>query len=589
MKRLFIIPIALSSFLFSCSDNQKASLSTTINQFTNDSLTNNQWNSYKEGFLNSFWALHPEWATEMGNHNYDTLLSIKDSNYYARLESFWTTQIDSLQSLDTLKLSYDNYIDFCLIKNELNKIKYQHLSLKTDSWNPARYNVFGALSHMITETYAPLNDRLKAISHRIKQVPAYYKSAEKNIQNAVPELAQLAIDQNRGGLTILSSALIDSVMKSSLSSFEKSDILEHNQIAIRAIKDYIKFLEKNLPNYNRSFRIGAEAYEELFKMEIQSPYSAKDMYEKANKRVQFIHNEMYKISDTLWSKYFPQISKPTDTLVLIRQILDTIAAHHVAPDSFQYAINKQIPELEQFVNDNHLLYLDPEKPLVVRPEPGHLVGIAGASISAPGPYDTLGNTYYNVGSFKGWSDDKIESYLREYNNYTLQILNIHEAIPGHYTQLVYANKAPSMIKSIFGNNAFIEGWAVYSEQMMLENGYGNNQPEMWLMWYKWNLRTVFNMIIDYEIHTQNLSKEATIEKLTKSAFQEQTEAVNKWSRATVTHIQLTSYYTGYEEIIELRDLYKKSKGINYSLKTFHEALLSHGSIPIRYIAPIILN
>jgi uncharacterized protein (DUF885 family) len=218
-----------------------------------------------------------------------------------------------------------------------------------------------------------------------------------------------------------------------------------------------------------------------------------------------------------------------------------------------------------------------------------MAGVAGASVSAPGPYDKTRNTYFNVGSLAGWSKEKAESYLREYNQYTLQILCIHEAIPGHYTQLIYANKAQSIVKSVLGNGATIEGWAVYTEQMMLENGYGNNAPEMWLMWYKWNLRSVCNTILDYSVHTGNMSKEDAIKMLTKEAFQQQAEAEGKWKRVSVSSVQLTSYYAGYKEIIDLRDAYKKKMGDKYKLKEFNEKFLSYGSAPVKLIKEAMLG
>jgi uncharacterized protein (DUF885 family) len=179
----------------------------------------------------------------------------------------------------------------------------------------------------------------------------------------------------------------------------------------------------------------------------------------------------------------------------------------------------------------------------------------------------------------------------------LQILNIHEAIPGHYTQLVYANQSPSIIKSILGNNAMIEGWAVYTERMMLENGYDGDQdmdsteasPEMWLMYYKWNLRSTCNTILDHDIHVNNLSKEAAIHLLTKEAFQQQAEAEGKWRRATLSQVQLCSYFTGFSEILALREELKNKMGNQFDLKTFHEKFLSYGSAPVKYIREMMLK
>jgi uncharacterized protein (DUF885 family) len=270
-------------------------------------------------------------------------------------------------------------------------------------------------------------------------------------------------------------------------------------------------------------------------------------------------------------------------------MIDTLSVKHVKAEEFQSAIETQIPKLVAFVKQKDLLYIDDSKPLVVRKEPAYMAGVAGASISAPGPYDKGGNTYYNVGSLTGWTKEATESYLREYNHYILQILNIHEAIPGHYTQLVYANQSPSLIKSILGNGAMIEGWAVYTEQMMLENGYGDNAPEMWLMWYKWHLRTVCNAILDYSVHVKNMSEKDAMHLLVDEAFQQQAEAAGKWKRVSVSSVQLTSYFTGYKEIYDLREAVKQKEGKQFNLKAFNEKFLSFGNSPVKYIREMMLK
>jgi uncharacterized protein (DUF885 family) len=189
----------------------------------------------------------------------------------------------------------------------------------------------------------------------------------------------------------------------------------------------------------------------------------------------------------------------------------------------------------------------------------------------------------------GYTHEGAESYLREYNHYILQILNIHEAIPGHYAQLVYSNQSPSLIKSLFGNGAMVEGWAVYAERMMLENGYGNNEPEMWLMYYKWHLRTVCNTLIDYSIQVLDKKKEEVVTLLVEEAFQQKQEAENKWKRASLSQVQLTSYFTGYTEIYELREELKSKQSNPFNLKEFHEKFLSYGSAPVKYIRQLMLE
>jgi len=142
---------------------------------------------------------------------------------------------------------------------------------------------------------------------------------------------------------------------------------------------------------------------------------------------------------------------------------------------------------------------------------------------------------------------------------------------------------------LFGNGAMVEGWAVYTELMMLEAGYGNNLPEMWLMYYKWNLRTVCNTILDYSVHVKDITKEDAMHLLINEAFQQQTEAENKWTRVTLSQVQLCSYFTGFYEIYDLREQYKQKLGSNFNLKQFHEKFLSYGSAPVKYIKALMVN
>jgi uncharacterized protein (DUF885 family) len=282
---------------------------------------------------------------------------------------------------------------------------------------------------------------------------------------------------------------------------------------------------------------------------------------------------------------------PKDSLQLIRQVIDKLTLKHAPREGFVAAVKRQIPTLTKFVNDHQLLTQDPSKPLVVRETPLYMRGSgAGASVSAPGPYDLKANTYYNVEPLPPtWTAQQAESYLREYNDYTLQILNIHEAIPGHYTQLVYANRSPSRVKSIFGNGAMIEGWAVYAEQMMLEAGYGNNSDEMWLLWDKWNMRSTLNAVVDNLVQTKQASEQDVVALLTGAGFQEEAEARNKWHRATLSQVQLSSYFTGYTEIVALRNEVRQRDGDKFSVKNFNEQFLSFGSAPVKYIRDLLLR
>jgi len=578
---------ATGIFAASCS-NKAADGNAAAHQPAADDSLNLRFKNYCSYFIEALWAQEPEWATQMGYHKYDSMLTIPGPASEQRQAAFARAQLDSLKAYPLSALIPSHRTDLQMLRNYLESREWSRTTLKESEWNPSLYNVTGLIAFMLSENYAPLTDRLRAAYKRLQQVPGYYAGAMQKWNNAVTELQQLAIDQNAGGLYVLEKDFPDSVKKAGFPAAERDSMLNAAARAAAAVKEYVAFLKNKKNDTPRSFRLGKDLYETKFRYDIQSNLSAAQTYEAAVARRQYLHGEMAGISAALWKKYFGARPMPSDTLALIGSMIDTLSANHVKPEAFQTAIEQQIPVLVRFIREKNLLYIDSTKPLVVRKEPAYMAGVAGASISAPGPYDKEGNTYYNVGSLEGWPAAKAESYLREYNHYILQILNIHEAIPGHYTQLVYANRSPSIIKSVLGNGAMIEGWAVYTEQMMLESGYGHNEPEMWLMWYKWHLRTVCNTILDYSVHAGNMGREEALRLLTKEAFQQQAEAEGKWKRVSVTSVQLTSYFAGYKAIYDLREAVKKKEGNRFNLRRFHEQFLSYGSAPVKYIRELML-
>jgi len=549
---------------------------------------------FKNNFIEALWKVYPEWANSQGYHKYDSILVIPNQQQRDKELAFCKTYLDSLKSFDLKSLSENDQIDYHLIENELKSEEWIVTDFKGFEWDPSGYNVGEGFALLLTEKYAPIEARLHSFNSKLGNVVAYYKAAEQNINKPTIVHTDLAIEQNKGSLEIFGTMLADALKESKLTDAEKIEIQVKAKYAIDAITQYVNWLEKEVrPKLNeqtaRSFRIGKELYENKFDFGIQSAYTPEAIYAKALKRKGELHIEMAKLSAQLWPKYFAGQPMPTDQKQLIKKVLDTISTQHVSRDSFQAAVEKQLPQLIAFINKKDLLYIDPKKPLVVRQTPDYQAGFSVASINAPGPYDKTANTYYNVGSLKDFTPEKAESFLREYNKYTMQIINIHEAIPGHYTQLVYSNQSPSLIKSLFGNGAMVEGWAVYCERMMLEEGYGDNSPELWLMYYKWHLRSVCNTILDYGLQVKNLSEKDAMDLLVNEGFQQQTEATGKMRRAMLSQVQLCSYFTGFSEIYDLREELKKKMGDKFNLKAFHEKFLSYGSAPVKYIREMMLS
>jgi uncharacterized protein (DUF885 family) len=573
MVRKLSVLIVLFLFLLGCQKDGQVPLTVK---------GNDSFNNYEDHFLDALWKLNPDWATSEGYHKYDSLLVIPNDKSREAMLNFIKVQKDSLAHFEVNDLSELSRMDYRILQNQLDYSNWQLTTLKDYQWNPSRYSAIPAFAHILNEHYAPLTKRLRNFYQKMADLPAYYKEAQKQIKNPVPELTALAIEQQTGGISIMEKDFADSLKKTNIPAAEQKQMTDRAKIAAESIRGYITFLQNLKSDKPRSFRLGKELYEDKFRYEIQSAYTAQQLFNIATERKKQVHKEMAKLSRQLWPKYFGKKPMPADSLDMISQVLDSLSAKHTTAALLQSTIENQLPKLSAFVKSKDLLTLDPNKPLIVRKNPAYFGNAAVASLSAPGPYDKNGNSYYNIISLAGLSADKAESYLREYNNYTLQILSIHEGIPGHYAQLVYANKAPSLIKAIFGSGAMVEGWAVYGEQMMLDNGY-DDSPEMKLMWYKWHLRSVCNAILDFNVHANNLTKDQAITFLTHEAFQQQAEAEGKWKRVSVSSVQLTSYYDGYKEIMDLREAYKAKMGDKYRLKEFNEKFLSYGNAPVKLI------
>ena len=589
MKRWFLpllVFLAVCLGLFSCKPKTRK----------NEKLAETpdyKFDEYKKLWIEKLWRMHPEWASSVGYHKYDSVLVIPTPQRRKAVTDTYKLRLAEMTKMDINALSANNQTDFRMMENFMKSSIWQDSVLKIHEWDPSGYNIGNGVADILNGRYDKLSNRLRNISEKLAKAPLYYETAISNLKNPTLEHTRLAILQNKGAAEIFGKTMLDSVAQSELKPAEKELLKQRIQTTRMAVEGYARYLENTLlPKLKksknpRSFRIGKENFEQKFQYEIQASNSAEEIYQKALARKQSLHRQMVKLSRELWPKYFTEAA-PADSLEMVGKMVSKLSEKHVSRENFVNAVRNQIPELVKFVNEKNLLTQDPTKPLVVRETPVYMRGVAGASVSAPGPYDKHADTYYNVTPLDGYSAKDAESYLREYNNYTLQILNIHEAIPGHYTQLVYSNKAPSIIKAILGNGAMVEGWAVYAEIMMLENGY-KNSPEMWLMYNKWNLRVTLNAILDYSVHVLGISEKEAMNLLRKEGFQEEIEAREKWTRAKLSQVQLSSYFTGFTEIYDLREELKKKESKAFDLKKFHEEFLSYGSAPVKYIRQLMLQ
>jgi uncharacterized protein (DUF885 family) len=555
--------------------------------------TNAKFKAFSEQFIADFWTLNPGYAVYVGYYKHDNQLPIPNAATVEKEMAFFNQQLGLLQAFDPTTLNASDASDYYILKNQIESYIWYNTELKSGEWNPSNYNVAGVFGVILNTDYKPLNERLATITQRMENIPAYYQAAKANLTTPTVTHTTLAIQQNKGALGLFDT-IAAKVAESTLSAEQKTAFTTQFELTKTAITGYVSWLETRLPELEnsddtRDFRIGKKLYDKKFQLDIFSGYTAEQLFNKALSEKSRVHSEMTKITDKLWPKYFADTAQPTDKLKAIKTLIDHISVKHVEADNFVAIISAQIPALEAFVLEKNLLAMDKEKPLIVRETPKYQRGFAGASINAPGPYDPEANTYYNVTPLDNMTDEQAESYLREYNHWLLQILNIHEAVPGHYTQLVHSNKSKSLVKSIFGNGAMVEGWAVYTEIMMLEEGYGDFEPELWLMYYKWNLRVIMNSILDYRIQVEGIGETEALDLMVNQAFQEDAEARGKWRRATLSQVQLTSYFTGYSEIYQLREDLKAATGDKFNLTDFHNQFLSYGSSPVPIIRKLMFD
>ena len=297
----------------------------------------------------------------------------------------------------------------------------------------------------------------------------------------------------------------------------------------KAINEYVIALKAIVADKKyefRNFRIGKDLFTDKFKYDLTTDFTPEQVYEKATADKQMYHAKMNTIANSLWTKYYTTESKPADSLKLIQMVLDKIQLDHAQPSAFFDSLTNHVYRLKQFIIEKDLFAFDTASPPIrVRLMPEYARGFSVASAEFTPPYQKSGTTFYNIDDLTAYSPEKAESVLKEYNNYSSQLLSIHEAVPGHCLQGIYNNKKSSdVVRSVFQNGAMIVGWAVYTEGMMLEEGWGNNSPEMELVHDKLKLRELANVIIDYDLQVLNKSKEDLIHLMVDECFQTKAQA-----------------------------------------------------------------
>jgi uncharacterized protein (DUF885 family) len=362
-----------------------------------------------------------------------------------------------------------------------------------------------------------------------------------------------------------------------------------------AVQDHQRWLEGTLvPAAKGEFRIGAELYDQKLAFALMSPLSRKEIRARAEAEVLRVRNEMYAVARTVLTGRegtLPLPVAPTadEQQAAIGAALELAYADRPARDGVVDLAKATLAETTAFVRQRDFVTV-PDEPLDVILMPEFQRGVAVAYCDPPGPLDKGQRTYYAVSPIPGdWTDAQADSFLREYNSRSIANLTIHEAMPGHYLQLAHSNRYPSVLRAMLYSGPFVEGWAVYTERVMQEQGFRDGDPLMRLVQLKWYLRAVTNAIIDSAIHVDGMTRDEAMQLMTVTGFQEEREAAGKWVRAQLTAAQLSTYFVGYLEHADLRAEAERRWGKEFSLKRYHDQVLSFGSPPGRFVRALMFD
>lgn len=548
-------------------------------------------------YVNDLASLSPVNATLIGDHRKDGALDRVDIRGRTALKKAYERYRDALENIDRQALSRANQVDAGLLQNEIEARLWQIDTLQEWAWNPLVYvrTSGSAIYGLMARDFAPLPQRLENVTSRLEQLPRFLAQARASLQpGRVPKIhAETAIKQNPGVISIIDSMVAPQL--SSASGEFKFRLQAAMADARKAVTEHQTWLEKVLlPRAAGDFRIGGPLFDVKLGFSLNSPLSRRDIRTRAENEYALVRNQMYQISKDLYAGQYPFTSFPDDPddaykQLIIRTALERAYQRLPGRGAIVDVAKASLQQTSDFVRQKDLVTV-PDEPVEIIIMPEFRRGVTLAYLDPAGPLDTGQKSFYAVSPLPAdWTDLQVDSFLREYNLFSIQVLTIHEAMPGHYLQLALSNRYPSVLRSVLWSGPFVEGWAVYAERLMVDAGYQNNDPLMRLIMLKWYLRAVTNAIIDQAIHVDGMSRDAAMKLMIEGAFQEEREAAGKWIRAQLTSTQLSTYFVGYQEHLDMRSAVQQAWGDEFTLRRYHDQALSYGSPSIKYVRALMLN
>jgi uncharacterized protein (DUF885 family) len=517
-------------------------------------------------------ALSPVSATQAGLHNYnnvplDELIDDYSAPGLDQIRKFYQGYQAQFAALDQNKLDKEQKADLQLINDNIGLQLLELDTIQSYKHNPTIYVELAGNAVFVPYMlkYAPKEKRFRDITRRLEKMPALFGQAKANLTDAPEVWNRVAREENQGNID-----LIDKTLRAEVPDSIKADYDKAAGAALASIKDFNSYLETTLSKNTSDWRLGKEKYAKKFQYVIDIGKTPEELLAGAEADLRSMREDMTKLAA-------PKT---------VKQALDDIAARHATPDTYMAEARKDLDQAREFVRAKGLLTVPTRSNLEVTETPEFMRGIyaVGGFNPAPALEPQLGAFYWITPIPKNWPPDRVASKLREYNNYGLQQLTIHEAMPGHYVQFEYANdvlpESRRLLRNLWGNTPYVEGWAFYTQQMTSEEGYLDNSKDLKLTFYKQALRALANTILDIRLQTMGMTDQEALDLMIKDTYQEKEEATAKLQRAQLSSCQLPTYYAGWKGWLAAREQFQQSQGSAYSLRAFHDRALRESAVPL---------
>ena len=550
-----------------------------------------------EQYIEQVTRFSPVRATDLGDHRFDDQLDEISAAARDRQVDWIHGLMTKLDGIASDQLSRRNQVDYELMRHSLDAQLWRLTELREWAWNPLIYTGLAgdSLYGLMARDFAPERQRLNNAAKRLEQFPRFLKQVRATLQPArVPAIhAETAVAQNRGVLKIL-----ENMIRPRMSGLPESDrkrLVKAIRTAETAVDEHQKWLETDLlPNARGNFRIGREQYDRKLAFTLHSPLTREQIRDLGKQRVRELQAQMYDIAKDIYRDQYPLTRFPDDPTdeyrrAIIRFGLEKAYDDRPAAGRVVETAKQSAADAVQFIRQKDLITVMPD-PLEIIIMPEFRQGVSLAYCDSPGPLEVGQKTFYAVSPIPAkWTQKQTDSFLREYNTRSLDVLTIHEATPGHFLQIAHANRYRGRLRHLFQSGVFVEGWAVYTEWMMCEEGFRDDDPLLKLVTLKWYLRDVTNALLDQAVHVDGISRYDAMQMMVEDAFQEEREAAGKWARAQLTSAQLSTYFVGYLEQAEMRQAAERAWGDRFNLKTYHDRVLSYGSPPPQFVRALTLD